>query len=177
MDNPFSLMGNVVAEMPSSFTDMATDVSDALPNLVGKFSSFLLDPSWFTSIFSSKSLAASDPSDTLAAQYNYFGVQPWGWSQKDLQTIDTDTSYSLVPNSTYVESNYQALKSDYDKCYQTVDQAKFTDPDPNNPLRVCTESYLDTPPALHWRKYELDKYNLSLSAENLQAAPSASAGQ
>ncbi len=157
MSNPFSLMGSIVAGVPTSLPDIASQISTAIPRLISKIGDFLLNPSLLINLFGGKNALAA-ASESIDQQHGYFGVQQWGWSPAEMQTIQTDPSYALVANANYVESpsNYQRLKDAYNKCFQSVMQN--IPGDPSTTPSDCAADYLSTPDALHWRKYMWDKY-------------------
>jgi len=164
VNNPFSLMGSVIAGIPTSLTTFASSISSGIPNLFSKIGSFLATPSWLLSIIGHKQIALAAASDSVAQQHNNFGVQQWGWSTAEMQRIETDPNFSLVDNARYVEANYKSLKDDYNDCFRSAFQ-NIPGDSSTTPAK-CTAGYLSTDRALHWRKYQLDKYTATQLSTN-----------
>jgi len=159
LSNPFSLSSSLIAEVPSSASGLASMIQSAVPSFLQRIGSIFGQLPNIFSLFSTTGRAAAATSSlSLYQSYQYVGVQQWGWSLKELQTLLGDPAYTLDANTKYVEStqNYQRLSDAYADCYhsgfQNIPGDSSTTPD------KCTSNYLSTSDALHWRKYELDRY-------------------
>jgi D-alanyl-D-alanine carboxypeptidase len=144
IDNPNSLIGNVAAAVPTSANGVSTYAQHGLAFIGSLFSSPQLLLQHLGSIFLPHTMAATDQIATGAN----FGVDQWGWTDDENARLQTD-AFSNAANTTYVEGNgvdaYNQLMDKYSPCY--------TYETPSEKPDKCTEQFLSTDEALHWRAF------------------------
>ncbi|MBI3624292.1 hypothetical protein HY218_01520 [Candidatus Saccharibacteria bacterium] len=154
IDNPYSLVGNLAAIVPSSFGSLAYRLQSGLSHIGSIFSSrvieFVNPVTLFSGLLNHHAYAAS--SSDLMADYNYFGIDQWGWSADELYKLTNDESYDTIQNGGWVIAHNQnsELDQQYQKCYspaaQTDDALKDS---------ACSSESLKQESALRWRLYQL----------------------
>lgn len=144
IDNPNSLLGNVVASVPTSGTGASSYAQRGLAFIGSVFSSPQLLLQRLGGIFLPHTMAATNQMNTGGD----FGVDEWGTPDSDNAKRNTP-AFSNEANTTYVEGqgpdNYNQLMDKYKPCY--------TYELPKDKPSQCTAAFLSTDEALHWRFY------------------------
>lgn len=146
INNPFSLVGRMVAGMPSSTGGIAS----AIQNTASFIGSLLSSPFKLVgSVGSSTGLFGTAHAAEASFLDSSFGVEEWGWTVQEMNRIETDDSFSLGPLVARVEPRLAELDAKYNKCYDPSAYAIQSDrPD------ECTKEFLTTEDALYWRYYK-----------------------
>ena len=158
-DNPYSLLGRFAAKVPTSFSSGLLSLRAGVSNLGSMLASLfsgknnLLLAFWSTG-FGQKAYAAT--SSDIMADYDYFGIEQWGWSPEELYKLDNDESYGTLQNGGWVIERNQngELDEKYQDCFtkpaQTdVPEKCYSKGDKKDRLDLGSEE------ALRWRLYKL----------------------
>jgi hypothetical protein len=144
IDNPNSLLGNVVAAIPTNGSGVSTSAQHGLAFIGSLFSSPQSLLQHLGGIFLPHTMAATGQMTTGAQ----FGVDEWGTPDDEDALRDTP-AYSNAENTTAVEGQgedaYNALMEKYGPCYTYMRAS-------DKPAK-CTAEFLSTNEALHWRFY------------------------
>lgn len=163
IDNPNSLLGNVAAAVPTNANGVSSYAQRGLASIGSLFSSPQLLLQRLGSIFLPHTMAAANQMATGAN----FGVDESGWTADENAKLDNDPNFSNAANTTYVEGggmdNYNNLMNKYSRCYTYERQSEKPS--------ECTEAYLSTGEALHWRAYMAEICSASSLAGNVLDAP------
>ncbi|HEV2402929.1 MAG TPA: hypothetical protein VGS08_01890 [Candidatus Saccharimonadales bacterium] len=151
IDNPYSLLGRISAVVPTSFSDITADMRMGFASLTGIFQPLRMVGSLMNA-FEPQALAATSGQSYLTGALK--GVNEWGWTAQEENEFTTDTNYSWQANVLAVEPQFDALSQKYDPCYSPT---SFNNGAPDIPSQ-CTEQFLSTPEALHWRMYMREGY-------------------
>ncbi len=144
IDNPYSLLGRVVAVMPSNLTGLSGQ-AQSVASFIG---SILTSPFKLIGSISGALSARTHAADTTFLK-EQFGVDQWGWTNEELRRIDSDSSFSLSALLQNVEPRIAMLDARYNKCYDPTSFAIQSDrPD------ECTQEFLTSDDALYWRYYK-----------------------
>lgn len=134
--NPFSFVGRLVGNLPSSFSSLVNSTFNFIPNQLSTTFSQMFTPAY----------AASTVTTADFSSY----VSQWGWTVNELNRAGTDESFTLENLSRYYEKTWNtdegaALFGKYDSCYSSVYQREVPD--------YCTADFLRTDDALKYRAY------------------------
>lgn len=173
INNPYSLVGNLAATMPSSFGSLVRNFRFQASHVASRVGSVLTGGS-LKLLFSQKAQAAEADED-LMARYDYYGIPQWGWTPEELDKIKNDESYDSVKNGGWViaHNSNGELDQKYDKCYTPAAQTEVPED--------CTREYLSTEEAFRWRLYKvqssvIDQLNDNEVTEESQGSASQTAG-
>lgn len=168
VDNPFSLVGALSARVPLSFASLSTQIISSisrLPQTIANFISGQLNGGLFMRLIAggNQQLAYAAADQNFQKDANYFGVQQWGWSQSEMDKIETDPKFSLDQNASYVEAHPE-FEQQFGKCYASNLLLKDM---PSG----CDATTLGSDDALHWRLYKvqsfaIDSLNQDTSKDN-----------
>lgn len=155
IDNPFSLLGSLSARIPSSFGSLMASIIASLASIPQSIANFASGQT--TGPLAVRLLAGSRQQIAYAAQSadfqkqaNFFGVQQWGWSQEEINRIETDPNFALDVNAAYVEAHPEFDKN-FSKCYASNLLLKDLPPG-------CDAATLGSDEALHWRVYKAQSF-------------------
>ncbi|HLB66295.1 MAG TPA: M23 family metallopeptidase [Candidatus Saccharimonadales bacterium] len=117
IDNPFSLVGRIVATLPSGVNGMFDSVGNIFSSLLSNvFKSVDRLTSLVGDIFSGSRFAYA-----AASQGDYvpdeLGVDSSGWSDVEFARLANDDNMNAVKVATYVEPRFEKLNEKYGKCF------------------------------------------------------------
>lgn len=156
IDNPYSLIGRMSAVIPTTSTSLISQIT-SLPKFASTHLLSLFSGKNFTegalSFAGMNDSAMAAPNTDFSSNNNFFGVQQWGWSPSELDKMDNDESYQIINNASWVSANISAdEQAKLEDCYKGYSDLKLPE--------YCTQEYLSTDAALHWRVGKL--YNSTI---------------
>ncbi len=159
IDNPYSLLGNVVGMVPSSFSGMASSIQSGLTSVMSVIGSPQRLIGSLAGIFTARNHAFAA---ATVMRPDSYGIDNWGWTLDELNRIDDDPSFDVASNDAAhpglietIEPNLDTLNKKYGPCYDPayiLQTQKPTDAD-------CSEGTLRSDEALHWRVYMAESYD------------------
>ncbi len=155
INNPYSLVGSLSAYFPSSLASLGNRLADSLSSLPKTLASFVggqLSGGLVLNLFngSHQQVAYAADSVDFQTKANFFGVQQWGWSQEEINQIESNPDFDFANNAAYVEARPD-LDGRFSKCYSS--NSLLTDI-PSG----CDAGTLSQPDALHWRLYKVHSF-------------------
>jgi hypothetical protein len=165
-NNPFSLVGKLAAVVPNNTAGFTASIRSFFSSLFTN--SFTAIQQLFSTVFlpHKAALAAAGTGD-----YGGHGVDEWGWSNDELQRLQTDPAFQPKPLADFVEAHYADLKAKYEPCFTYVlqvdkpDQCKPTIDGDDNKDYV----HLESDEALKWRAYMSEVYAADELTKDLNA--------
>lgn len=146
LSNPFSLASQTLIKTPTSWSDMATSGRNTLASMA----SLLLSPVKLINSVSGMLASANRLvfAEGIGATGSGHGVEEWGFTEQEWDTVSTDPNYTWDKLAAFVEPNWDELEGKYRECYTFVKQSERPE--------KCTNSYLGTDEALKWRIYNAE---------------------
>lgn len=151
IDNPFSLVGQTVAQIPTTTTGFLVSLNK-LPRFAA---SLLAAPLKFASAasgaFMSSPVAAAG--ETAASQAvritpQQAGIVDFGYTRAEEETIATNPDFQYDALKTYMDAHGAELTQKYSPCYTPTLQSQILD---NRCLDTSDTGFLATPEALKYR--------------------------
>jgi hypothetical protein len=143
LDNPFSLASQMLIKVPSTLPEMAQNIRTTLASTA----SILLSPTKLANTLSG--MAASSNrlvfAEGIGAVGSGHGVEEFGFSNDEWNTIQTDPDYRWEKLAEYVEPKWDDMEKDYRECYTYEKQS-------DRPER-CTAGLMTGERPLKWRLY------------------------
>ncbi|MDL2341589.1 MAG: hypothetical protein QFB87_00735 [Patescibacteria group bacterium] len=161
IDNPTSLLGSLVAKMPVSFSTLFLSLRSSMLHL----SNLLVSPGNLMGSFGSL-LTAGHPAfaaSVTTVNGGDFGIDEQGWSNQELDRIDTDPSFSGLALAQFVEPRYDELDSKYSPCYTYELQSQK----PSNCDDLLSPKSANYEESLKWRAYMAESYAADSLSKNL----------
>jgi hypothetical protein len=152
ISNPYSLLGQVAAILPTNYADVASYAREGLASVVNVFEPLHIFNA-FSSLLVPPAFAASNQPILTGADK---GVDEWGWPQWELNDLDYKPAYDWQANAAFVEPQYDQLNTTYSPCYNTTSDDQG---DTTQIPAYCTAAFLSTPAAIHWRGYMWEAYS------------------
>lgn len=149
--NPYSLLGQTVARMPTTMPALLANVSSFL----GFATSILSSPAKLASSLSgvvSSRVFAAEGDEAVAVTPFTAGVLDWGYSEAELEKIRTDPSFETSALTAWIEPQLDALNAKYMNCYLEAEPLQ-SDIVKAHPECITDTELLASDEALHWRWY------------------------
>lgn len=149
VDNPFSLTGNLIAVMPTSFGGMAESIRGGLVSIISTIGSPQRVFGNILGIFTAHNHAFAA---STSIRSDMWGVDEWGWTPAELEKVDSDSSFDVTSLIQTIEPRLDELNAKYGPCYDAGYILQTQKPS------QCTKAFLSSDEALHWRVYMSETY-------------------